>query len=128
MPALAVRSARTRRHHTRSASWLSHVGFALGTLKITQDGKTEVYSLSPIASDYGVGVRFEKFGAADGDESYEVLRRTAGPPARARAAPSTATASTATARWPCTGAATCESPEPNSANCGISTQPQGVVP
>jgi hypothetical protein len=75
MPAAAVRSARrcTRRPHQRSASWLSHVGHALGTLRITQDGRAEVYSLSPIAGDYGVGVRFEKFGAAEGDESYEVL-------------------------------------------------------
>lgn len=74
MTATASRGAsRIRRPHVRSASWLSHVGHALGALKIVQDGVADVYSVSPIASDYGIGVRFEKFGAADGDESYEVL-------------------------------------------------------
>ncbi|MFO0846624.1 MAG: hypothetical protein U0797_30365 [Gemmataceae bacterium] len=75
MPASAARSARrvARRPHERSASWLSHVGFALGTLRITQDGKADVYSVSPIPSDYGLAVRFERFGAGEGEESYEVL-------------------------------------------------------
>src|SRR3954462_15535698 len=73
MAAAAVRSARTRRPHTRSVTWLSHVGHCLGLLRIPQDGKASTYSLSPIASDFGTGIRFEKDGAAEGDESYEVL-------------------------------------------------------
>lgn len=73
MPAAADRRPRVRHPHQRSLTWLSHVGHCLGTLRIVQDGKASTYSLSPIASDFGTGVRFEKDGAAEGDESYEVL-------------------------------------------------------
>lgn len=66
-------TTKTRRPHNRSMSWMTHIGFASGILKITQDGKAEVYAVSPIDSDFGIGVRFEKFDAAEGDESYEVL-------------------------------------------------------
>lgn len=78
-PATSVKpnsKARGRRRHERSVRWLARVGPSTGILSITQDGKADVYSLSPVPSEIGgEGFRFEKFDRATGRvaEEYHAL-------------------------------------------------------
>lgn len=52
--------------------WLTHIAFATGQLAITQDGRTEVYSVSPLNNDFGsLAVRMEK--SSDPDATYDIL-------------------------------------------------------
>jgi hypothetical protein len=78
MNATATRKPRQRRSHQRSVKVLvaPAAGNPLMFVRITQDGKACYYWISPLASDFGRGFRFEK--PEIGGETYDVLLEPTG--------------------------------------------------